>query len=86
MYQDKDPWPFKCPECGEEFTEEIGRLKAQFPGDPEVSCPRILNPVGPVPCPVTLTMSAEEFRSALAQAQAGRYDPFEDVWGRKQRR
>jgi hypothetical protein len=29
MYDDKDPWPFKCPECGEEFTKEIGWLKAQ---------------------------------------------------------
>ena len=28
MYEDKDPWPFRCPQCGNEFTEEIGRLKA----------------------------------------------------------
>jgi hypothetical protein len=27
MYEDKDPWPLKCPECGEEFTKEIGWLK-----------------------------------------------------------
>jgi len=27
MYEDHDTWPLKCPECGEEFTEKIGRLK-----------------------------------------------------------
>ena len=38
MYEDKDPWPFRCPQCGNEFTEEIGRLKAQTP-NVEVKCP-----------------------------------------------
>ena len=29
MYDDDtDLWPFKCPECGEEFTEQIGTVKA----------------------------------------------------------
>jgi hypothetical protein len=74
MYEDKDPWPFRCPQCGEEFTKEIGWLKAQAPNI-EVRCPGILNPVGPISCPVTLRYSAKEFRLVLAKAQAGRHDP-----------
>ncbi len=29
MYEENDPWPFKCFECLEEFTKVIGRLKAR---------------------------------------------------------
>ena len=29
MYEDEDVWPFKCPKCGEEFTEKIGQLKLE---------------------------------------------------------
>jgi hypothetical protein len=77
MYEDKDSWPFKCPECGEEFTKEIGWLKAQ--SDPiYIKCPAILR-AGPVPCPVTLKYSAKEFGLALAQAKEGRFDPFRDM-------
>jgi hypothetical protein len=84
MYEDDDPWPFKCPECGEEFTKEIGWLKAQTPTI-AVKCPGILNPLGPILCPVTLHYSAKEFRLALAKAKAGRYDPFGAHWVRKKR-
>lgn len=80
MYEDKDLWPLKCPQCGEEFTKEIGWLKANS----SVKCPGIINPVGPIPCPVTLTVSAEEFRLALAEAKAGRYDVFGHIWVSKQ--
>jgi hypothetical protein len=83
MYEDKDPWAFKCPDCGEEFTEEIGRLKAQTLNI-NVKCPGIINPIGPIPCPMTLRYSAEEFRLALTEAKAGRMDPFRDTWVRKQ--
>jgi hypothetical protein len=75
MYKDEDDWPFKCPECGEEFTEKIGRLKTQTPTI-AVKCPGIVDPLGPIPCSVTLRYSAEEFRLALAKAKAGRHDPF----------
>lgn len=84
MYEDKDPWPFRCPECGEEFTEEIGRLKAQTK-NVEVRCPGILNPVGPIPCPVTIRYSTKQFGLMLAEAQAGSTDPFGATWFRKQR-
>jgi hypothetical protein len=84
MYEDKDPWPFKCRECGEEFTKEIGWLKMQAPNI-SIKCPGIVNKVGPIPCPVTLQYSAEEFSLMLAKAKAGRYDPFRYTWIRKER-
>jgi hypothetical protein len=84
MYEDKDLWPFKCPECGEEFTKEIGWLKTQTPNI-EIKCPGILNTLGPIPCPQTLRYRAEEFRLALSEATAGRYDPFRHTWVRKER-
>ena len=84
MYEDKDLWPFKCPECGEEFTEEIGWLKAQTQNI-AIKCPGILDPLGPILCPVTVRYSAEDFRLALAEAQAGRRDPFRETWIRKER-
>ncbi len=84
MYEDKDPWPFKCPECGEEFTKEIGWLKAQWPSI-EIKCPGIPNSLGPIPCSVTIRYSAEEFRLKLAETQAGDVDIFGAIWVRKQR-
>jgi hypothetical protein len=80
MYEDHDPWPFKCPECGEEFTEQIGRLKTQG----FAKCPGFSTP-GPIPCPMTINVRAEEFGLALTEAKAGRYDPFRHTWVRKQR-
>jgi hypothetical protein len=85
MYEDKDPWPFKCPECGEEFTEEIGGLKAQTGYEISVKCPGIVSQPGRILCPNTLRYSAEEFRLALAEAKAGRFDPFGTLWVRKRR-
>ena len=84
MYEDHDSWPFKCPECGEEFTKEIGWLKTQSP-TLSIKCPGILNQTGPVLCPVSLRYSGEEFSLMLAKAQAGRYDPFRHAWIRKER-
>jgi len=51
MYEDKDPWPFKCPECGEEFTEEIGGLKAQTGYEISVKCPGIVKSARSHPLP-----------------------------------
>jgi hypothetical protein len=84
MYENEDPWPFKCPECGEEFTKEIGWLKTQTPTI-VVKCPGILNPLGPIPCPITIGYRAEQFRLDLTEAQARRYDPFRHTWVRKER-
>lgn len=85
MYEDKDPWPFKCPQCGEEFTEEIGRLKAQARGkNISAKCPGIIG-VGPIRCPITVRYSAEQFLLKLAEAKAGRFDPFGTLWIRKSR-
>jgi hypothetical protein len=70
----------QVPECGEEFAKEIGWLKAQTPKI-KVKCPAILNPLGPIPCPITIDASTEEFRLMLAEAKAGRYDPFESSVG-----
>jgi hypothetical protein len=84
LYEDRDLWPFKCPECGEEFATEIGWLKSQRRVI-EIKCPGILNPVGPISCPRTLHYRATEFRLVLGQAKAGRYDPYEQTWTRKQR-
>jgi hypothetical protein len=84
MYDDKDPWPFKCPECGEEFTKEIGWLKAQSPAI-SIRCPGVSSGPGAVPCPVTLRYSAEDFRRTLAEAKARGADVFRYTWTRKER-
>jgi hypothetical protein len=81
MYEEKDTWPFKCPECGEEFAKEIGWLKAQYPTI-SIKCPGVINELGPICCPQTLMYRAEEFSSALIEAKAGRYDPW-SVWVRR---
>ena len=73
MYEDKDPWPFKCPRCKQEFTEPIGTLKTQA----IVRCP------GPG-CSMRFQMSPDEFSVALDKARSGEYDPFRFTWGRKQ--
>jgi hypothetical protein len=85
MYEDKDKdkdlWPLKCPECGEEFTKEIGWLKAHT----DVKCPGVLNTLGPILCPVTITYRKEQLDLDIAQAKAGRLDPFRAAWVRKER-
>jgi hypothetical protein len=84
MYEDKDPWPFRCPDCGKEFTEEIGRLKTQSP-NVEVRCPGKIGEFGPIPCSTTIRYGAEQFGLMLTEAQAGRFDPFGKFWILKQR-
>ena len=72
MYEDRDLWPFKCPKCGEEFTEQIARLKMET----TIRCPG-------QGCSMAFKMSPEEFDVALAKAKAGEYDPFKFTWSRK---
>jgi hypothetical protein len=80
MYDDKAFWPFKCPHCGQEFEKEIAWLKAQSTGhDLLVKCPGIVNRLGPVLCPNTLRYGAKEFRHTLAEAQKGRFDPWQSM-------
>jgi DNA-directed RNA polymerase subunit RPC12/RpoP len=64
MYEDKDVWPFKCPKCGEEFTEQIGRLKVET----TIHCPGQA-------CSMRFKMSPEEFDLALAKAKAASMTP-----------
>ena len=76
MYDDDtDLWPFKCPECGEEFTEQIGTVKAN---NFHVKCPAITLP-GPIPCPCTSIYSESDFNRALAEAKKGLRDPWKDM-------
>jgi hypothetical protein len=81
MYEDNDPWPLKCPECGEEFTKKIGWLKTHF----AVKCPGVLNPTGPILCPVTVTYRTEQFCLDVAEAKTRGIDPFRHIWIRKER-
>lgn len=80
MYEDKDFWPFKCPQCGEEFNKEIGWLKAHAKGfQLDIKCPGIINRLGPILCPNTLRYDTKEFRLILAEAKAGRFDPWRNM-------
>jgi hypothetical protein len=63
MYEDEDLWPIKCPECLDEFTEQIGRMKA----GQQSRCPG---------CSLNLRHPKEEFALTLAEAKAGRLDPW----------
>jgi hypothetical protein len=81
MYEDQDLWPLKCPECGEEFTKEIGWLKAHT----TVRCPGVIDPLGPIPCPITLTYRTDEFCIEVAEAKARKLDIFWHVWTIKKR-
>jgi DNA-directed RNA polymerase subunit RPC12/RpoP len=73
VYEDKDLWPFKCPKCGKEFTQQIGHLKIET----TIRCPG-------QGCSMAFKMSPAEFDVALAKAKAGEYDPFRFTWNRKQ--
>jgi integrase len=78
MYEDKDPWPFKCPECGEEFTKEIGWLKTHT----EVKCPGVLNTLGPILCPITITYRTEQFCLDVAEAKGAAMTGRTAAYGR----
>ena len=66
MYEDKDVWPIKCFDCKEEFTEEIGLIKA---GE-RSRCPS---------CGLSYTHPTEQFLLALAAAKKGVNDPWRDI-------
>jgi hypothetical protein len=68
MYQDKDLWPVKCPECHEEFVAEVGRMKA---GE-QLRCPAKY-------CALSFWYPTRQFLLTLAEAEAGRIDPWRDM-------
>jgi len=65
MYEDDDLWPLKCPECLEEFSEKIGRIKT---GE-RIKCPG-------ADCTISVRYPPEQFKLMIAQAKAGFLDPW----------
>jgi hypothetical protein len=65
MYEDNDLWPIKCPECGNEFLEKVSRVNT---GE-RIKCPS-------VDCSTGVWHPPEQFKLALAQANAGIFDPY----------
>ena len=68
-YDDRHPWPIKCACCGNEFVEQIRRLKMRSP----IRCP--------FPECQSIIEIDPDFGRALAQARRGSYDPYRDIWG-----
>ena len=62
MYEDTYPWPIKCTICLDEFTEEIGSMKA---GN-EVRCPD---------CGTRFVYSVKEFERDVAEHRRLGLDP-----------
>jgi DNA-directed RNA polymerase subunit RPC12/RpoP len=67
MYEDSDPWPIKCTECGKEFVTEVRSVKSGL----KVPCPL---------CGFKMWYPEKQFELALAQAQAGIRDPWRNMW------
>jgi DNA-directed RNA polymerase subunit RPC12/RpoP len=63
MYKDTYPWPIKCHICLNEFTVEVGRMKAEK----ELRCPG---------CGGRLEYMVKQFESKLAEAIRLRLDPY----------
>ena len=68
LYEDRHPWPIKCPDCSSEFVEQIGRLRSKS----LVRCPS--------PDCQSFVDMGPRFRAALRDAKAGAYNPFTDIW------
>jgi DNA-directed RNA polymerase subunit RPC12/RpoP len=66
MYEDEDFWPFKCPYCLHEFTEQIVRINAGT----EVRCPD---------CRTRFTDHHKQFAVALAEARNGAFNPWRNM-------
>ena len=63
IYEAKNFWPFKCPNCLYEFAEEIGRINAGT----KVICPE---------CHTWLTDHDKQFIVKLTEARNGQFDPW----------
>jgi DNA-directed RNA polymerase subunit RPC12/RpoP len=66
MYEDAYPWPIKCHICLNEFTKEVGRMKA---GE-EARCPD---------CGVRFVYPVREFERELAETSRLRLDPYRNM-------
>lgn len=66
MFGMNDLWPIKCANCGEEFTEEVGRIKIVG----GVRCPQ---------CECRIDAPSEDFDYMVADANAGRSDPWQGM-------
>ena len=71
LYEDRHPWPIKCPACCNEFVEQIGRLRLHE----RARCPR-------ADCQFIVKIDPG-FRRALSKAKAGSYDPFKHIWNQR---
>ena len=73
LYDDRHPWPLRCPHCSAKFVEQIKRLSRR----------------NVIRCPLPECHSVVEpdpnFPAALSRARSGSYDPFEHVWKRSAR-
>ena len=66
MYEDNYPWPIKCGTCLNEFSQEIGRMKA---GE-ELRCPS---------CKVQFVYSVKEFEREVAETFKLGLDPYRNM-------
>ena len=66
MYQDNYPWPIKCIVCLNEFTKEVGRMKARE----EVRCPL---------CGLRIVYSVEQFEREIAETSQLGLDPYRNM-------
>lgn len=66
MYENHDFWPFKCPNCRNEFTEQIGRINSGV----KVICPE---------CFTWLADYDKRFAVILTEARSGNFDPWEGM-------
>jgi hypothetical protein len=61
MQKDTDLFPIRCPNCGHDFKEEIGRLKSGL----DLRCPA---------CNTTIRYEASKVLRAMGQLRRGLYD------------
>ena len=66
MYEDNYPWPIKCSNCLNEFTKQIGSMKA---GE-EIRCPD---------CKLRFVYSVKEFERDLAEHTRLGLDPYRNM-------
>jgi hypothetical protein len=63
MYEDDYPWPIKCHICLNEFTEQVGNMKA----GKELRCPE---------CEVRFVYPVKQFEGELAETYRLGVDPY----------
>jgi DNA-directed RNA polymerase subunit RPC12/RpoP len=66
MYEDTYPWPIKCSVCLNEFTKEVGRMKA---GE-KARCPE---------CGLRIVYSVKQFERELAEHNRLSLDPYRNM-------